>query len=613
LPPGARARLGKLRPAHDSLGVYAALFLPDGKTAVSAGYDAVRVWDLASGRELRHFGPPGGACALALAADGKTLAAASTGVSLWDVTTGREIRQLEPSAGGPGGVARVAFSPDGKTLAAATYPARLRLWDAATGRLLRELSGHRRQIYALAYAPDGKALAAGDDAGVHLWDPAAGKEVRTIPHEPDRFAQPHLQAVAFSPDGRLLAVGTWHRTVRLWDTTTWQEVRRLGPHPGGILSLTFAPDGKALLAGGYDKTLCLWDVATGKVRRQMSEPIDLHAWATAFAPDGKTLLATSLWTLYVLDAAGGREVLPFGGHRVSVQALAYSGDGTVLASKGGDGTVRLWDVATGRERGRIAVHPANRYDASLGLTPDGKTVLTGDGRGGSVLFWDAAAGREVRRLGVPGPFVLSPDGRALAYPRSRAAVVVCDAATGKDLHRFETKKPGWRSALAFSADGTRLAAGSHEDGQGAVYVWDLAAGKELRRLGVGADWISSVVLSPDGKLVAAHLEWVHPKVPDSRERTLAVWSVATGKEYWHIREDQEGGEGALAFSPDGRALAWGDGNRLLRVLEVASGKERRRFAGHRGRILAVAFGPDGRSVASAGQDATILLWDLTGR
>jgi WD40 repeat protein len=281
---------------------------------------------------------------VAFSPDGSTLAVGwgkkgeKHGILLFDAETGREIRNIEGHAGA---VAGIAFSPDGRTIASASYNGMVKLWDAGTGTEIRTLRGHLELVSSVAFSPDGRLIASGSgDNTVKLWDAGTGTEIRTL----EGHSNP-VTCVAFSPDGQMIASGDWDNTVKLWDAGTGTEIRTLRGHTHIVMSVAFSPDGQMIASGSGDNAVKLWDAGTGTEIRTLeghSNPVT----CVAFSPDGQMIAsgsednAVKLW-----DAGTGTEIRTLKGHSNPVTCVAFSPDGRTLASGSNDGTIRLWKVA----------------------------------------------------------------------------------------------------------------------------------------------------------------------------------------------------------------------------------------------------------------------------
>jgi WD40 repeat protein/serine/threonine protein kinase len=492
-----------------SFGCACVAFSPDGKALAAgsvSGEGTVCLLEAATGKFLwqRQGHEQGPVHSVAFSPDGKLFASAAEDgtVQLWDVARPGEHRALK---GHTARVNSLAFSPDGKTLASASHDGTVRLWDMTSGLERQALHPRSQSTYAVAFSPDGKRLALGG-WDITLWDPATGKEVSKLE------VQGAIHALAFSPDGKTLAGGNYGQgVVRLWDVGTGHE--RLGPHgpAGSVVSVAVSPDGKTIISGATDGTVRLSDLG-GPVPRERAV---LRWWglgeagwapnALALSPDGKTLVlpAPENFALSLHDMATGKEVQSFRGHRQIIRAVAFSPDGRTIVSGSHDGTVRLWDVATGKERRTLQTGDAT---ASLAFSPDGKTLAAVEISERLVRFWDVATGRErhALRTGTSeiGSLVFSPDGKIL-YGGGYRGLRCWDLAADQEQRTLDDVTC-W--SLAFSPDGKTLIT----TGPGGVSFWDpaLPEGQGPRRriaLGPVNGWVWHAAFTPDGRhLVTAN-------------------------------------------------------------------------------------------------------------
>lgn len=436
-------------------GIFDLAFSPDGKLLASTANDGrVTLWSTARRTVVRDVRLPGSATAVAFSHDGRVLATGDGdgAIRLWDPATGDPVG--EPIHGHLGGIWSLAFSADDRRLASASGDNTVRLWDVAETRpLAMPLSGLRASV-DVTYTRDGRLLAAGgseagsDDAVVKIWEAATGHLRRTLRIRDGELAW----SVAFAPDGRRLAAGDAKGNIELWDIGPGQPVRRIRAHSEQVNGLAFNPDGRLLASAGDDNQVKIWDVGSGNA---VGAPLVLGDAATdvAFDPDGSTVAASGAdGTVLLRDTAGSRPAHKLASdHEAGVYAIAFNGIRSALVTASADGTLRTWDPATGASRGGpVRGHVGEVW--SVDVSPDGRTLVSG-GADGTVRLWDASSGRpRAAPFGGQAFWVYDvafhPNGRQVASARIDGMIQFWDldtqswlrkacAIAGRDISREE--------------------------------------------------------------------------------------------------------------------------------------------------------------------------------
>jgi WD40 repeat protein/serine/threonine protein kinase len=507
--------------------------------------------------------------------------------------------------GHSGQVLSLAFAPDGKTLAAGDHYGTVTLWDVASRKERHSLPRQPDAMWSLAYSSDGRTLAtAGYTGFVRLWDPRTGKEQGELPK-----SQGNWTSIAFSLDGTRLAAAEMDGRVRLWDMKTRGEpaILRGMPEPSYV-NVSISPDGKRLAAANdwseTPRTL-VWDLTIDPPRVAYQLP---GAVSVAFSPDSQTLALAGNGKLSLVDAATGKEKSTHRADCGNIKALAFSPDGRSLAYGSDDQTVRLWNRVTGQERRYSHGAPVD----CLAFSPDGTMVASG-GKDETIKFWDVDWEPDAASLPYGDAvkvLAFSPDGRTLAAGGADT-VRLWNLIDGRELATLKLSTGKVCAALAFSHDGHTLAVAG---GGRNIKLFDTARWQEKATLEGHAGNVSNLTFSADGRTLA----WCESgSTSYTSYMDVKVWDVSTGQVRFSVRRKTSGLY--MAFSPDGKLLATSSGHVFvpasLTLLDVANGRERLTLStGVPALPTGVAFSPDGSTVALALGWGQIFLWDVqTGK
>jgi RNA polymerase sigma factor (sigma-70 family) len=608
LPAEAVARVGSSR-LRTGAAVWGLAYSPDGKIIVSGTEIGLRLWEAETGRLRRQveakIDPRG---ALAFDPDGKAVHLYEDGVvRSVDAGTGKEVRRLAlPMAKN---AYSAWFTPDGRTLAASLPDSSVLHFDLATGEEKVRLKAKDGNFAHIAFSPNGRALAlTGHSSLVQLFKAADGSAQFEL--------QTPLKAVnrmAFSGDGKkLLTAGRFGEPAVIWDLSTRKVLSRLTGD--GVehdpRSAAFSPDGKLIAIGSQLKYVVLYEVATGKeVRRLLTWPTCLNL---RFSPNGQTLLVgTGGGEITQWDVETGKP-RPASADRMGIHELRFTHGGKHL--RGISETYVEYDWKTGRHVRRYPETPTySPSQASVSL--DGALMAFPHDEGKKISLINTETGKEIRTLGPHpqhrGHSRFSPDGKKLVTAATDKIVRIWEVESGKLLHELESHTAFLIERLEVSPDGRWLATASTDGsarGDYDVRLWEVATGRLAHRIPPRRGSASAIAFSPDSTELA--IVGGEPGRPNDRGEVSLV-DVRTGREKRSFEGHQDRVY-CVAFSPDGRSLATGSQDKTLRLWEIASGKERHRFVGHLDCVKSVAFTPDGLFLAASSTDAPVYVWDIYG-
>ena len=656
LPPGAIRRLGTSQRFRSGRPIVVSRITPDGKHAfVRTHQQGVLMVDLNAGKVVhkKEGIGPFAARGMGVSPDGKFLLCLGTRqgaeiqkIELWNIEK-KQVHQILTSAFYP---SNFAFSPDSRFLALGEgkgrEPGVVSLWDVKTGKNIRTLDVAQNLSIRAAFSFDSKYLATwggnystqGDkkkkdtSCVIQIWEVKTGKKLRELI---STETEKRVEAVAFSPDNKQLAVVHWASSLEIWDFQKGKIIRTFGHQIDTHRRLRFSPDGKYLMGHTASKGVQVWDTETWKEKGIYGGRTESIVDFT-FTNEGIQALVSEGMTLASRDLFQKRTWTASKGHRQAVRSLSYISDSAILSADGG-AQVIFWDLPKGDPLNSwnfatkipSVVRRVENYFRGTVLSPDGLYLAAFNRGNRRIHVWSLGRNRQVTSFPGPlhfheGGLSFSMDGK-LAYmtkdlrdKTDPGIVYVWGVKNKKELHAIELPKPenedlkrfGY-SSVRFSRDGSNtLVVASQYNLRGAVgteiFFYDTKTGKLILQTLQKVSYTPTLAFSPDNEILA---------MGGSKEGMVLLHPL-TGKEFRCEGIGQA--LNAVACSPDGRVIvgsSWSsqDKSATIHVWERHTRKIRFTFKGHTGQVHSLAFSPDGKILASAGVDSLIYLWDMTGQ
>ncbi|MGQ0633066.1 MAG: WD40 repeat domain-containing protein [Planctomycetaceae bacterium] len=664
LPPGALFRLGNGRFRHEGWNKNVA-YAANGKVLVTCSERSLKIWDAKTGKLLRQA-PLADSIhrAMRVFADGKRLATLGGRIGkgtepfgtwwlrVWDVETAEVVSEISHSRISFGEMRALAISPDGTLAFLGDSTGSIYIYELATGlKMLQYRVADLRDVNGIALSPDGQiaAITTGSNQ-LFLWHWSSGDDLVQL-----QSGRRYL-GVAFSPDGKRLAVGSDSRNdVQVWDIATRRLLQTLEDTPKVPLlveELAFTPDGTKLAAANcvmlsnqFAAAVLIWDLASGKLVHRFAFQ-GMHPRSLSLSPDGRSIAAVDwdvgfrVWDIETGHSRGNATA----GHSGSIRAMLYSPTSGEIVTASSDRTARIWDARTGREIAKLD-HDAEVF--ALAQSADGRLLATAT-QNDTISLWESSPVQKLRTikrggrsLGGTVSLAFASDGRELLALEDDLHLCICGVADGSIRREIELRPSGMNLAVeggedvrevamrlvtahAFTSDSSKFVLAGSE---GFWWTFDAKSGGEIARHILPVQ-PRTIAIDPGSRHIAfaggtRHDAGATDKIASDIEKTaeLVVLDFDTGKAVWRAqRQDpywRPNGFGPLRFSNDGIWIAVavrGHEGPEIELYDAATGQRRKQLAGgdpagwsNQG----LAFSTDGSRLASIQADATVLIWNLT--
>ena len=505
----------------------------------------------------------------------------------------------------------VAYSPDGRFFLSGSNDRTVKLWEAASGRLVRQFEVPRYGVSSVAFSPDGSRILAGiafiyretQATTLRLWDAASGSVLLD-------FSSYHasVSSVAFSPDGKQILSGGGDNIVRLWDAQSGALVRSFEGHRDWVHSVAFSPDGKMVLSGSADKTVKLWDVNSGRLIKPL-ESFDDSVSSATFSPTGDRIAAISTGVIKreirVWSVRSNASPVRIPLTQFALSFIAFSRDGSEIVGSGAgdDGSIAIWDASNGSLLRSFGAYSAKVNWAAV--SPDGARLLASgvdrqsSGEGYAIKVFDIQTGTVVRSIrGQSSIEAIAVHGERLVAGGFDHSIKIWDLAKG-ELLRAISGHSGFVFSVSFSPDGTRLLSSG---GDNSVRVRDIQTGQPVKTLEGHSSLVKSAAYSPDGRYIATGAIYF--------DNSIRLWDASNGSLLQVIGNADAKSLNSIAFSSDSTRIVSGGGDSTVKLWDAANKRLLRTFAGHSGAVNSVAITFDGKRIISGSQDRSIKVWDI---
>ncbi|NET91199.1 MAG: NACHT domain-containing protein [Kamptonema sp. SIO1D9] len=490
-----------------------------------------------------------------------------------------------------GSILSVAYAPNSKAVAAGESNGNIRIWRISDSQPLMVLKGHSSWVVNLNFSPDGnKIISSSSDKTIKLWNVKTGQCLKTFEEH-----KGEVWSANFSSDVQTIVSGSDDKTIKLWDINTGQCLKTFSGHLSWVTSVALSSDDQTIVSGSDDRTIKLWDINTGQCLKTFSGHKDGIRSVALSSDDQIVVSGSDDRTIKLWDINTGQCLKTFSGHTNRVFSVALNSKGDKIASGSHDCTIKIWDLNI--DKCIQTFHGHQNWIFSVDFNSK-YTALVSGSRDQTVKLWNLKQGQCVKTFKGYSNQVLSvtfsPDNQKIASASQDRTIKLWDLSTNQ-YHKIFWGHLNWVYSVSYSPQGDRLISGS---GDQTVKLWNVNTGRCLKTFNGHSAAVRTVAFSPDGSVFASA----------SEDSTIRLWDINTGQAS-KILDEHTAAIWSIAFSPDGKTLASGSFDRTIKLWDVGTGKCKHTLSRHRTWVWSVAFSPDGKILASSSTGGTVRFWN----
>ncbi|ETO35615.1 ribosome assembly protein 4 (RSA4) [Reticulomyxa filosa] len=537
--------------------ILAVQFLLDGSKIISYSYDAICIWDVLSGEQIK-FLKGNKLVTAACSLDGSKVAIYSfeRTIKILSVSSGEQLQLSEHSDY----VSTMQFSPDASKIVTGSEDKNIRIWDVFSGKQILLLEGHSAGVTGVSFISNGsKVISYSEDTTLRIWDILSGQQIYVLEGHTGEDS-----------------------TLRLWDLFSGKQIQVFEGHSRGIIKARFSSDSFRIVSVSFDNTIRLWDISSGK-QIQVLEGHSNHITGVEFFPkELKILSCLDNGTIRIWDVAVERKIQLIDGYIDIITGVQFSPDNLKIVSCSTDKTIRLWDIQLRRQ---IQVFEGH-LDCIRGILflPDGSKIVSYS-EDNTIRIWDVLSGKQLQLLEGHSHLIsevqFSPDGSKLVSSSFDKTIRIWDISSGTQNQLLIGHIEGV-IGVQFSSDGSKIVSSSTDR---TIRLWDVLSGKQLQ-------------------VFQGHFNFVM--------QTLQVLDISSGSQLF-LLEGHEKDVNNVQFSPDGTQIITCSDDKTIRLWNSLTGKQIHTFEGHANEVIRIQFSSDGSKIISYSKDNTIRIWDVSSR